>query len=93
MILVDDLREYRTTLREKKWAHMVSDSNEIELHQFAAKLGLKREWFQEGAANARGLPLCHYDLTPRRRAKAIAIGAVAVGAKELVRRHYNRQAL
>lgn len=89
MILVDDLKRYpHILLREKTWCHMTSDSNETELHQFAAELGLKREWFQGGDT----VRLPHYDLTPRRRAVALRKGAVAVGSKELVRRHYARQA-
>lgn len=95
MILVDDLREYTGSplARERRWCHMVSDSNETELHQFAERLGLRREWYQEGRRFTGQLPLSHYDLTARRRAKAIALGAVAVGAKELVRRHWNRAVL
>jgi len=89
VILVDDLKHYpHTHLREKRWCHMVSDSNETELHQFAAQLGLRREWFQ---SRGTGMDLEHYDLTPRRRKSAIAAGAVEVSSREIVRRHYNRK--
>lgn len=41
-----------------RWCHMVSDlgPDVLELHAMAAKLGLKRAWFQGD----------HYDLTPGR---------------------------
>jgi hypothetical protein len=43
-----------------------------ELHEFAAKLGLKREWFQEHRL------ISHYDLTPSKRALALRLGAEVV---------------
>jgi len=57
--------------------HMTADSVD-ELHAFAAKLGLKREWFQQG----RILP--HYDLTRKKRAQAVRLGAVEVTGREMV---------
>jgi hypothetical protein len=57
-----------------KWTgggHLQADT-EQELHDFANRLGLKREWFQEGS---RPLAM-HYDLTASKRAKAIGLGAV-----------------
>jgi len=56
--------------------HMTTDGELAELHAFAARVGLKREWFQEH-------PLMpHYDLTPRRREAALKAGAVFVEARE-----------
>ena len=59
-----------------KWAgggHMQADTVE-ELHAFAARLGLKREWFQERP----GCPdLDHYDLTASKREMALRLGAIA----------------
>lgn len=57
--------------RRSASCHLVADSLE-ELHVFAARIGLKREWSQD----AKGVP--HYDLTPRRRARAVELGAVEV---------------
>ena len=51
--------------------HLLADSVE-ELHVFARRIGLKREWFQERNH------LAHYDLTAGMRRKAIAAGAVQV---------------
>jgi len=91
MILVDGLIDYGAELTRalpsRRWCHMVSDSNEEELHAFAARLGLKREWFQSrenGKASA-----AHYDLTPRRRALAVKLGAREVTARDLVVRNYD----
>jgi hypothetical protein len=48
-------------------AHLEADTLE-ELHAFAKKLGLKREWFQP-----RSSP--HYDLSPAKHAMALMRGA------------------
>lgn len=85
MILVDPPREYPTRLRHKVWSHMVSDTSADELYAFADRLGLKRSWSQERPkASAH-----HYDITPTMRARAIALGAVAVTSRELVLRNYD----
>lgn len=54
----------------KQWCHMWADDLE-ELHAVAEKIGLKRSYFQYKNS---GIP--HYDLTPAKRTKALAIGAV-----------------
>lgn len=60
-------------------SHLTADSLE-ELHAFAAAIGLRREWFQDH-------PIApHYDLTPARRARALAGGAEVVLAREQARR-------
>lgn len=52
--------------------HMQADSVD-ELHAFAARIGLKREWFQ----SRPGRPdRDHYDLTRSRRDEAILLGAI-----------------
>lgn len=53
-----------------KWCHMTADT-EDELHQFAAKLGLKREWFQCPPKASHP----HYDLVPSKRKLALKMGA------------------
>ena len=46
-ILVDELREYPdVTLPFTVWCHMATDGELEELHAFAARLGLRRAWFQ-----------------------------------------------
>ena len=76
MILVDRLRSYPSGY----WCHMVTDSSPEELHDFALRLGLRREQFQKHER------LPHYDLRPRMREMALALGAEAVSSKELFRR-------
>ncbi len=70
--------------------HMQADTAE-ELHSFAARLGLRREWFQ----TKPGRPdKDHYDLTGSLRARAIALGARAEGvAAGTQRRRDIRRAL
>ena len=76
MILVDPIRSHPSGY----WCHMVTDSSLEELHDFARRLGLRRERFQEHGR------LPHYDLRPEARERALAMGAEAVGSKELFRR-------
>lgn len=78
-VYVDDMMD---CVPNGKWrwtsnCHMTATSKE-ELHQFAAKLGMKRSWFQDKPR------LPHYDLTKSRRAQAIRLGALPVDRRELV---------
>lgn len=61
--------------------HMVSTESENELHAFAARMGLKRRWYQRHPRHP------HYDLTTQRaKARAIAHGAVMVKSTEIIER-------
>jgi predicted kinase len=76
-ILVDELREYPgVELPFTVWCHMASDAGFDELHEFAARLGLQRAWFQRD----------HYDLPAHGRAAAVALGAEEVATEELLLR-------
>jgi hypothetical protein len=76
-ILVDALRPYpHAGLRYETWCHLVSDRDFDELHAFAARLGLRRAWFQGD----------HYDLPEPVRARAVALGAEEVAVGELLLR-------
>jgi hypothetical protein len=61
------------------WCHLFADTQD-ELHAFAARLGLRRSWFQPGPARRDGSPspYWHYDLTARKRQQALRLGAHAV---------------
>jgi hypothetical protein len=60
---------------------MMTDQNDLaELHELAAGIGIRREWFQNNKVHP------HYDLTPNKRQAAIAAGAVPVSAMEMVKR-------
>jgi hypothetical protein len=72
-VLVDEARWW---WRGRRWAHLVSDSDLDELHDFAGRLGVRRISFGGD----------HYDVTEPQRAAAVAAGAEPVGARELVRR-------
>lgn len=63
--------------RGREWCHLVADSLD-ELHLFAAKLGLRRQWFQEKSYYP------HYDVTMSVRNKALSFGAVSVDRTALI---------
>ncbi len=62
--------------RGRRWAHLVSDESYEELHAFAARLMLPRHVFQGD----------HYDIHTELRDRAIQLGAVPVGSRELLTR-------
>lgn len=85
MMFVDPIQYHRTTLRYKHWCHLVSDKDEAELHEFAARLGLRRSWAQLRPEHSAA----HYDLVPNKRTQAILMGAQAVSSKQLVLSNYD----
>jgi hypothetical protein len=63
--------------RGRKWSHLVSDVSYEELHAFVvAELGIPRRAFQGD----------HYDIPEELYEVALAAGAQAVGARELLSR-------
>ena len=62
--------------RGDRWSHLVSDVSYDELHAFAERLGVPRRAFQGD----------HYDLPPRVRERAVALGTEEVSTKELLLR-------
>ena len=69
MILIDDS------------GHMVATTCERDLHDFAAKLGLKRAWYQQHPWHP------HYDLTtPNAKLRAEKAGARRVDSRTLMNR-------
>jgi hypothetical protein len=98
-VYVDDMRMYARVGRiSSHWSHLVADTRD-ELHEFAARLGLKRSWFQEPkgigtiSASARSAQNWHYDVTDSKRELAITLGATAVTTYELVKIIDTRYAL
>lgn len=68
-----------------KWTgggHMQADTPE-ELHEFAASIGLRREWFQERPGRPER---SHYDLTASKRDAAILAGAIPEAVEDGTRR-------
>lgn len=58
------------------WSHLVSDDSYAELHEFAALMPLPR----------RGFDLDHYDVPASLFDRAVALGAEAVGSRDVVHR-------
>lgn len=65
-----------------RWSHLMVDpeGDLDELHVFAARVGLRREWFQD-----KPWPRAHYDVTEKLRQRAIAFGAVPITWREAAR--------
>jgi hypothetical protein len=85
MVRVDPLTVWPTKLRIFKSgsSHLTADTLD-ELHAFAKRIGLRREWFQEHPI------MPHYDLTPQRFAAAVALGAVVVPMRQQLRDRRSR---
>ena len=77
MVYVDMLINYGWKLWPN--CHLLADTEE-ELHAFAAKIGMKRAWFQDGETHS----MPHYDLVANRRKMAVKLGAIEIGRKELI---------
>lgn len=69
-----------TLWRGRRWAHLMADTL-VELHAFAASLGMPRHAFQDKTSGA------HYDVTAEQRAQAILLGAAPIS------RHHDRALL
>lgn len=81
-VYVDEFRVYAPggpACFRRGSCHMSADT-EAELHEMAARIGLRRAWFQAHSS------MPHYDLTEIRRAQALAAGAVFCPAREQARR-------
>ena len=85
--MVDEIRVWPTKIRcfKNGSAHLTTDGDLDELHDFANRIGLRREWFQPH----RIAP--HYDLSPKRHAAALAAGATLVSAREQAVARRNRR--
>jgi len=74
--------------RGRRWCHLTADDTG-ELHDFAARLGLVRQWFQLKP----GRPWHdHYDLPGEVRAQAVAMGATPLTTREMGARQAARRA-
>jgi len=90
-----DVKDYTNgdKVISSQWSHLTADTTE-ELHAFAARLGMRRDWFQpakvypdneytrrvcpEKIGTTRPGSRDHYDVTARVRARAIRLGAIPV---------------
>lgn len=80
MIFVDEL-EVRGQWRFGASSHLMPQSSAPEhldeLHAFAPRIGLKREWFQPGRWP-------HYDVNGPKRVLAVRAGAIEVTTRQYV---------
>lgn len=87
-VYVDSARIPATVGRHRaRWSHLTADT-EDELHAFAARIGLRRDWYQDRCKKlpeppGQPCPHWHYDVTDSLRADALAAGAVSIGMREL----------
>ncbi|QIS16897.1 DUF4031 domain-containing protein [Nocardia arthritidis] len=95
-VYVDQLIDYGETARKRRlpdtrWCHLTADTRQ-ELHRFAARIGLRRTWFQDPVVSGKPWPakpgspharMWHYDLTPGKRAAAIRAGAIEITNTEM----------
>lgn len=77
-------RPFRWPGRSGLWCHLICDDFSPEgleeLHCFAARLGLRREWFQDPPRRPRP----HYDLRPEGRERALLLGAQELTRAQVV---------
>ncbi len=67
-VYIDDMYRYSIgEFRGMRMSHMIAD-DEAELHALAARIGMKREWYQGD----------HYDVPLTRRDLALEAGALAI---------------
>jgi hypothetical protein len=77
-VYVDDMRlQARVGRINARWSHLTADTP-AELHAFAARIGLRRAWFQDKPGGR-----WHYDVTDSKRAQAIAAGAHPIGYRDM----------
>ena len=64
---------------DRRWCHLLAD-DEIELHRFAALLGVKRSSYQGPPKTSAP----HYDITGLERDRAVRLGALECSREEIV---------
>jgi hypothetical protein len=73
--------------RGRRWCHLTADTTP-ELHAFAARLGLLRQWFQSKPDRPWH---DHYDLPEEIRVQAVACGAQPLSTQQMGRRQAERR--
>jgi hypothetical protein len=87
MIFVDEIRRYgdgreRAPFQDGSCV-LTTDGDESELHEFARRLGLHPDHFEPRVGSLR---FPHYQITPSKRAYALALGATYRPTRELIAR-------
>jgi hypothetical protein len=79
-VYLDDWRQpARLGPVEDRWSHLVADTDD-ELHDFAVRLGMRREWFQHKESRPHQ---AHYDVPERARRDALDLGAIPVSWRQV----------
>lgn len=76
-VYVDDFYKTGATFRGMKMSHMIADSRK-ELLAMVRKIGMSTKWIQD-----EGTPREHFDVCMVKRQKAIQLGAIEIGYREL----------
>lgn len=86
-VMVDELRRWPGARRpfHNGSCHLTTDEDLDGLHELAARIGMRRDWFQDHSRAP------HYDLTPARRVRALSAGAVFVSARAQALTRLKRQ--
>jgi hypothetical protein len=77
-LYVDALHDWGWSLGPN--CHLTSDVSAEELHRFAQRLGLRRDWASD--VRQPKSSVLHYDLVASKRSLAITRGAVALTRRE-----------
>ncbi len=84
VVMVDELQQWGVATKGqaarvfgagKSSSHMTVAGDLEALHAMAARIGMRRAWFQDHRL------MQHYDLVPARRARALRAGALFVPAR------------
>ena len=87
-VYVDDVFDWPSDdWRNGQWCHMWCDGDEAELHAVAARIGMKRSWFQSHDPRFH-----HYDLRPHKRELALENGAHYMPLKQWIREGMSKRA-
>lgn len=70
--------------RTGRWSHLTADTPD-ELQAFAARLGLRADWWQTCKRPCGRGPCVHwhFDVTAAKRAEAVRLGAVEIDIRQL----------
>jgi hypothetical protein len=87
-VYVDDYRmPARVGRISARWSHLTADTPD-ELHEFAARLGQRRSWFQDRCKRpcspaGQPCPHFHYDVVDAKRTLALRLGAVPITYRQM----------
>lgn len=76
---------FNAPFRNMVMCHLIADSRE-ELLSMVDQIGVKRKWIQKIGTHWE-----HFDVCLSKRAKAVALGAIELSPKDLVRRMLDKK--